>query len=82
LNGGGTRKVNPGELAAFGDTVSEWRKKLAALTPKQRKSAEKVIFKNVFTDETCITGNSAVDDVLRFYRIRKYDEIPEIIAED
>jgi hypothetical protein len=71
IDGGGTRMVKPDELATCGDYVREWRSKLAALNKRQRKTAEKIIFKNVFTDETCTTGDSAVDYVLRFYRISK-----------
>jgi hypothetical protein len=71
LDGGGARKVNIDELAACGDTVRMWRQQLAELNAKQREAAEKIIFKNVFTDETCSTGDSAVDGVLRFYRGRR-----------
>jgi hypothetical protein len=82
LNGGGTRLVKAEELAACGDMVAEWRVKLSALNSKQRKMAEAVIFKNVFSDETCTTKDAAVNEVLRYYRIRRYDDIPEIVAED
>jgi hypothetical protein len=82
LDGGGTRLVNPEELAACGDMVAEWRVKLSALNSEQRKMAEAVIFKNVFSDETCATKDAAVNEVLRYYRIRRYDDIPKIVAED
>ena len=82
LDGGGTRLVKPEELAACGDMVAEWRVKLSALNSKQRKMAEAVIFKNVFSDETCATKDADVNEVLRYYRIRRYDDIPEIVAED
>jgi hypothetical protein len=44
--------------------------------------ADAVIFKNVFTDGTCTTKEAAVNEVLRYYRIRRYNDIPEIVAED
>ena len=82
LDGGGTRKVKPEDLAACGSIANEWREKLSALDSAQREIANAIIFRNNFTDETCSTGDNTVDEVLRYYRIKRYDDIPEIIAED
>jgi hypothetical protein len=81
LDGGGTRLVKPDELAVCGDMVAEWRAKLFALNSAQRKIADKTIFKNIFTEATCTTGESAVDEVLRYYCIKRNEEIPEIVAD-
>lgn len=82
LDGGGTRLVKSDELATCGDMATEWRTRLYALDSKQRNMANAIIFKNVFTDETCVTKDPAVDEVLRYYRIQRYEVIPEILVED
>ena len=82
LDQGGKRKVKDEDVERCGNMVSEWHSKLNALNPKQCEIVEPIIFKNIFTDETCDTGDDAVNEVLRYYRIRKYDDIPEILAED
>ena len=82
LDGGGVSKVKPQDLATCGNIVTEWRAKLTALDSAQREIANAIIFKNSFTDETCLTDDNAISEVLRYYRIKRYDDIPEIIAED
>ena len=82
LDDGGTRKVKAEELAVCGDMVNEWRSKLAALSPEQRTVANAIIFKNIFTEETCDTGDTEINEVLRYYQIKRYEDIPEILTED
>jgi hypothetical protein len=82
LDQGGTRKVSDEDVERCGGLVSEWHSKLAMLNTKQRKIAEPIIFSNIFTDETCATVDDTVNEVLRYYRIRRYDNIPENLAED
>jgi hypothetical protein len=79
---GGTRKIKDDDIARYGGMTGEWRSKLASLTPKQRKQAEKIIHVNIFTDETCDVSDSAVREILQYYRIKRYEKIPEIIADD
>lgn len=82
LDGGGKRKVKEDELAVCGDMVNQWREKLMALTPMQRAVADEIIFKNIFNENSCNTGDAAIDEVLRYYCIKRYDSIPEITVED
>ena len=82
LDQGGTRKVKGEEVERCGNMVREWRSKLYTLSVGQRETVEQIVFKNSFTDEICATGDNAVDEVLRYYRIRRYDDIPEFFAED
>jgi hypothetical protein len=82
LEMGGTRKIKDDDIARYGNMTDEWRNKLTSLTPKQRKQAEKIIHVNIFTDETCDVSDSAVREILQYYRIKRYEEISEIIAND
>jgi hypothetical protein len=51
--------------------TNEWRLKYAALNRKQKKQADTIIFNNIFNDETIGTVNSAVKQVLEYYRIKR-----------
>jgi hypothetical protein len=79
---GGTRKIKDDDIERCGSMVGDWRNKFNALTSEQRAIAEKIIFINIFNDETCATGDAAVDEVLQYYRIKRYVEIPEVLVED
>ena len=74
LDQGGTRKIDDEVIARCGNMTAEWREKLNALNARQRKKADAIIYKNVFNDETCNTGDVAVDKVLRYYRIRREEK--------
>jgi hypothetical protein len=82
LEMGGTRKIKDDDIARHGRMTDEWRIKFNSLTPKQRNQAEKIIHVNIFTDETCDVSDSTVREILQYYRIKRYEEIPEIIADD
>lgn len=82
LANGGTKKLNVEDVERYGDMTDEWRRKLSALTPEQKKRAERVIHDNIFTDETVSTNDSDINDVLQYYRIKRYEQIPELLAED
>ena len=82
LANGGTKKLNAEDIKRYGNITDEWRKEYFALTPKQKMQAERIILGNLFTDEAIGNVDSAVYDVLQYYRIKRYDEIPEIISED
>ena len=47
-----------------------------------KNQANLVIFGNIFTDEIIGDIDSAIYEVLQYYRIKRYEEIPEIIAID
>jgi hypothetical protein len=82
LRGGGTRKIKAEDLDRCGNMTTEWRIKYYALMPEQREKADVIIHKNIFTDETCNLDNTALNEVLRYYRIKRYEEIPEVFPED
>ncbi len=82
LANGGTRTLDPADVACYGNMTSEWRAQLAALTPSQRQQAEQIIFHNVFTDEAISGLDPALDRLMHFYRIRRYEEIAEELPED
>ncbi|GHV33967.1 hypothetical protein FACS1894187_03590 [Synergistales bacterium] len=71
LKDGSKRIIKAEDLKRYGNMTAEWRAKFTALTLRQRKQAEKVIHNNIFTDETCDNADSAVSDVLRYYRIKR-----------
>jgi hypothetical protein len=66
---GDSRKLNPAVINRYGSMTAEWHAQFSALKPKQRRQAEKIIFKNIFTDETCAVSDSAVGEVLAYYRV-------------
>ena len=82
LANGGMKKLKLEDVERYGNMTDEWRKKFAALNPEGKKRAEQIIHDNIFTDETVFTSDSAVNDVLQYYRIKRYEEIPELLAED
>lgn len=82
LKEGSKRIIKAEDLERYGNMTAEWRNKFSALSSRQRKQAETVIHNNIFTDETCGNSDSAVSDVLRYYRIKRYEEIPEILPDD
>jgi hypothetical protein len=54
-----------------GDMVPQWRRCYASLTRHQRETANRIIFKNDFSDEAATaTTDGDVNDLLKFYRIR------------
>jgi hypothetical protein len=82
LANGGTKKLKPEDVDRYGDMTDEWREKFSALTSEQRRQAERIIHDNIFTEETVLTDDSTVNDVLQYYCIKRYKEIPELVAED
>ena len=51
--------------------TDEWREKYASLNEIQLEVAKSIISRNVFTDDVCITGDKAVDDLLKYYQVKK-----------
>lgn len=82
LANGGTKKLNPEDVDRYGGMTDEWREKFSTLTSEQRKQTERIIHDNIFTEETILTDDSAVNDVLQYYRIKRDRGMPELIAED
>jgi hypothetical protein len=79
---GGSRKINDADIERCGDMANKWRSKFMSLNPEQRKHVEQIILTNKFTDETCNVTDPVVRDVLWYYRIKRYEEIPETIVKD
>jgi hypothetical protein len=71
---GGSRKLKPAVINRYGTMTAAWRTQFSELNPKQRRQAEKIIFKNIFTDETCAVSDSAVGGVLAYYRINNRNQ--------
>ena len=82
LANGGTKKLDAEYIERYGNLTNEWRMKYIALTPQQKNQANLIIFENIFTDEVIGNVDSAIYEVLQYYRIKRYEEIPEIIAID
>jgi uncharacterized protein (DUF952 family) len=82
LDEGGARKVNPSELARCGNMTVEWRTKYKALSVKQKQIINPIIFANDFSDEAIGDVDNAIREVLQYYRIKRYEELPELLAED
>jgi len=82
IENGGTRKLKNEEIEQFGGMTNEWRIKYATLTQKQKKKALPIIFCNIFTDESIVSVEPAIYEFLQYYRIKRYDEIPEIVVTD
>jgi len=82
LQGGGSRKIIKEDLDRCGNMTSEWRIKYNALAPEQRERADFIIHNNIFTNETCNIDDADVSEVLKYYRIKRYEEIPEVLPYD
>jgi hypothetical protein len=82
LGDGGKRAVKEEDLAKYGHLAGEWRRRFYALTPKQLAVVEPIIFSNKFPEELCDSQDEDVRHLLYYYRIRRYEEIPELLAED
>jgi len=82
LAGGGTRKINAEEILRCGGMTGDWRRKYTALNKQQKRQANLIIFANDFTDEAIGSVDENIKEVLMYYRIKRYDEIPEIVADD
>lgn len=82
LKNGGTKQLKVEDIERYGKMTNEWRIKYTALTPMQKEQAMSIIFNNLFTDEAIGNVESAVLNVLQYYRIKRYDEIPEVITTD
>jgi hypothetical protein len=82
LSNGGAQLLPQEDVERFGSMTGEWRSKYAALSSIQKEQANRIIYENVFTDDAIGSVDSDVFAVLQYYRIRRYEDIPEIIAED
>jgi hypothetical protein len=69
-----TKKLNADGKGQCGNKTNEWRKKYNALSPKQKKQAEPIIFSNIFTDEIINNVDPVVREVLQYYRIKRCRE--------
>jgi hypothetical protein len=74
LKNGGSKKYDHKSIDHYGNMTNEWRLKYAALNRKQKKQANAIIFNNIFTDETIGIVDSAVKQVLQYYRIKRERE--------
>jgi hypothetical protein len=82
LNGGGTRKITEDDVRRCGGMTGEWRRKYTDLNNRQKYQAKLIIFANDFTDEAIGNVDDDIREVLMYYRIKRYDEIPEMLAND
>ena len=84
LTGGGRKneKLTEEVLDKYGNMTSCWRNSYAALSAKQKRLVNPIIENNIFTDEVISNVDIAVRDVLQYYRIKRYEEIPENIVGD
>ncbi len=57
----------------YGSMTAQWRSAYAALTPKQKMKINPIIESNIFTDETIENMDSAIREVLQYYRIKRYE---------
>ncbi|UQZ90567.1 hypothetical protein C4J81_15675 [Deltaproteobacteria bacterium Smac51] len=74
-------KLTAEVLEKYGDMTAQWRSEYAALTPQQKRQAKPIIESNIFTDEAIGDVEPAVRQVLQYYRIKRYEDIPEINAD-
>jgi len=82
-NGGKkNEKLTEEILEKYGDITDQWRRAYAALSIEQKRQADPIIMSNIFTDEAIGDVDSAISEVLKYYCIKRYEEIPEIIVED
>jgi len=82
LAGGGTRRISTEDIRRCGGMTDEWRRKYAALNKRQKHQANIIIFANDFTDEAIGNVDGDLKEVLTYYRIKRYDEIPELPVDD
>ncbi len=75
-------KLTDDILEKHGDMTSRWRRAYNALTAGQKKVVNPIIESNIFSDDVLCHLEAAVRDVLQFYRIKRYEEIPEAIIND
>jgi hypothetical protein len=52
------------------------------LSAKQKRIINPIICANNFTDEAIGDVDPAVREVLQYYRIKRYEEIPEMTVDD
>ena len=62
----------------YGSMTAQWRSAYAALTPEQKLKINPIIENNIFTDKTIGNVDSTIREVLQYYRIKRYEEIPEM----
>ena len=67
-------KLTKGVLRKYGDMTARWRDAYFTLNPKQKRQANAIIETNVFTDETMKDVDTAVYNVLQYYRIKRHRE--------
>jgi hypothetical protein len=51
--------------------TDKWRKRYASLSEMQLEVAKSIISRNVFIDEECITGDKAIDELLKCYQVKR-----------
>ena len=54
-----------------GNITSEWWAKFNALNARQRDTIERIISEHKFTDEDIYVGDKDIEDVLRYYQIKR-----------
>jgi len=82
LNGGGTRKISEEDVRRYGGMTGAWRRKYVELNDHQKQRAKLIIFANDFTDEAIGNVDDDIREMLMYYRIKRYDEIPDMLADD
>ena len=78
LTEGGKENENLTEdtLGKYGYMTAHWRKAFAALSTKQKHQLIPIIENNNFADNILCDADSSVLEVLQYYRIKRYEEIP------
>jgi hypothetical protein len=80
-NGGKeSHKLTEEILKKYGDMTAQWRNAYAALSPKQVRQANLIIESNIFSDEAIGNVDAIVREVLYYYRIKRYEEIPQTVV--
>jgi radical SAM superfamily enzyme YgiQ (UPF0313 family) len=69
-------------IEKYGGMTDQWRSAYDSLSRKQKQQIKPIIENNTFTEEAIGEVDSAVYEVLQYYRIKRYEEIPEIDGED
>ena len=82
LSNGGTKLLTQEDVERFGGMTGEWRSKYKSLSSVQKEQAVRIIHDNIFTDDAIESVDPDVFAVLQYYRIKRYEDIPEIVVLD
>jgi hypothetical protein len=82
LEMGGSKKLKDDDVARCGNMTDEWRARFGSLNPKQREYIIPIIHKNIFDEEIGDISDLAVREVLKYYQIKRFRDIPEVVVDD